>query len=130
MEARANQTGPEGSVINVVGPLSAPAPGEFPRSRLRTEYTPEAAARREVSKCFGEWLSLVAECGHDGLQISAKEFSGFAKAISFRGHTNGFVPADAGARNEICLIKGHRALYMLPAHRNKHVAVSSAILTA
>ncbi|KAK3989755.1 heterokaryon incompatibility protein-domain-containing protein [Cladorrhinum sp. PSN332] len=80
----------EGITIDTVGAVTAPAPKEFSRSRLRVEYKEEAAARREVAEWFRQCLALVVNSSHaDTIHLSREDLGRFASALSFRLHSNG-----------------------------------------
>ncbi|KAK3319024.1 heterokaryon incompatibility protein-domain-containing protein [Apodospora peruviana] len=84
----------EGAVIDRVGPVTTPAPKEFSRSRLRIEYPEEASAeRRAVAEWFRQCLDLlmnnIRNHDDDDLQLSRQDLVRFARAISFRMHSDG-----------------------------------------
>jgi hypothetical protein len=80
----------EGAVIDEIGAVTAQAPAEFSRSRLRVEYADEPAARSEVRQWFEQCLALAVNGDSQGqLQLSREDFRHFARAASFRFHTAG-----------------------------------------
>jgi hypothetical protein len=80
----------EGAVIDVIRQVTAQAPGEFSRSRLRIKYADDPAARSAVRQWFEQCLQLASNGDNKGdLQLSSDDFSRLAYAMSFRFHTAG-----------------------------------------